>query len=353
MSTIGASWLRKTSIRLTLWLLYAYFFLNIFQAEIYNDFIVKMRDDLQRNGGVISRVEFAGSRFKGTQIASSDYDNMFIKRDTSVVAQQSRYPGYSFLTKDGSPKKRQELLDSFRTNVQRSLRSIGAAKYAQIIQAYGPTVVVNYTEPGGPRFSIDMVFALEVSEEVGKEIYVGKAPQGSGDGNSNMWYRTVVLDEKEKMKTIDKGNECGKMAVRYLKKLKEIKPGLLPITSYSFEQALMYLKDEKQDSMFWRENNMNAILAAILTYMITALRRGSLPAYYDGSNNAIGKLTPIQREQLANRFEKLARKRNKSLKEPNFKFMCTGCDQLCQLSDTTRYLYVCLPHDVAAIIYYM
>ena len=265
-----------------------------------------MRDDLRRNG-VISRVEFAGSRYKGTQTATSDYDNMFIKRDTSVVAQQSRFDGYSFLTKDGFPMKRQDSLESFRTNVQKSLRNIGAAGYAQITQAYGPTVVVNYTKPGDPRFPIDMVFALEISEEVGKEIYVGKAPQGSGDGNSNLWYRTVVLDEKAKMQTIDAGNEAGKWAVRRLKTLKEIEPGLQPITSYSFEQALMYLKDEKQDPMFWRENNMNAILAAILTYMVTALRRGSLPAYYDRSNNAIGRLTPIQREQLANRFEKLAR----------------------------------------------
>jgi hypothetical protein len=279
--------------------------LFLFQSAIYDDFIVKMRNDLQSKG-VISRVEYAGSRFKGTPTATSDYDNMFVKRDTSIAVQRSTFPGYDYLTKAGLKVSRDESLRTFKGHVQQSLRSIGAAGYVQIGQAYGPTIVVYYRKPGGPEFQIDMVFALEVSEVVGKDLYVAKAPRESA-GVDNLWYKTVVLDEKYNMRGIDKGNAVGKWAVRRLKSLKEIEPGLQPITSYSFEQVLMYLKDEKPDPMFWRENNMKEILVAMLLYMVKALERGELLSYYDASNNAIARLTPVQRDQLANRFNRLAK----------------------------------------------
>ena len=248
-------------------------------------------------------MEYAGSRYKGTAVGSSDYDNLFVKRDTSVVVESSEYPNYFYLTTlYGTKIDRAERLATFRDEIQRALKEVKASSFAQITKAYGPTVVVNYRTPE-LSFSIDKVYGLEV----GDKIFVAKAPAQAGSGGTNLWYNTVVLKEKIMMRTIDFNNGTGKMVIRRLKKLKEVEPALNPINSYAFEQALMYLKDEHTDPMFWREDNMITILKVVLMFMTDALQKGSLPAYFDAHNNTIGGLSQDQRMQLANRFSRLAR----------------------------------------------
>jgi hypothetical protein len=133
-------------------------------------------------------------------------------------------------------------------------------------------------------------------------------PYGVGSDGMNLWYQTGVLKEKNKMKTIDKGNGVGKWAVRRLKGLKDQESDLKPISSYCFEQALMYVKDELKDPTFWRENNMEGVLRALLLFMEDAVRKGELLAYHDRSNNTLKNLTAPQKEQIANRFKNLAKK---------------------------------------------
>lgn len=271
------------------------------EREIYNNFIVRIRDNLQEKG-IIDRVEYAGSHYKGTAVRSSDYDNMFVKRDNTIIAQRSQYPNYFYLkTQNGMEINRTERLATFKAGIQRAIREIGESSCAQITNSYGPTVVVNYRKSGF-SFPIDMVYGLEV----GEQIFVGKAPREAAQPAANIWYDTKVLDEKNKMRTIDFNNGIGKMVVRRLKTLKEVEPALQVINSYAFEQALMYLKDIHTDDLFWRENNMKEILRVTLLYMADALEIGELPAYFDKHNNAISNLSADQKFQLKNRLRRLA-----------------------------------------------
>ena len=266
---------------------------------MYNNFIVSIRDSLKAKG-IVDRVEYVGSRYKGTDVGSSDYDNMFVKRDNTIIVQPSTNPNYFYLrTRNGADIQRAERLAVFRSEIQKAIREVGASSFAQITNAYGPTVVVTYRR-GALTFSVDMVYGLEV----GERIFVAKAPR---QGAANLWYDTKVLDEKKKMGIIDFNNGIGKMVIRRLKKLKDSEPALHVIKSYAFEQALMYLKDNYTDDLFWRENNMKEILRVTLLFMADALDKGNLPAYFDQHNNAIGNLTPDQKFQLANRFRRLAK----------------------------------------------
>ncbi|KAK2153754.1 hypothetical protein LSH36_287g02006 [Paralvinella palmiformis] len=268
------------------------------QREIFNNFIVDIRDSLQSQG-IIDRIEYAGSRYKGTAIDSSDYDNMFIKRDNNIIVSQSAYPNYFYLTtQHGYKINRSHRLSTFKDEIQLAINQIGASWYANITNAYGPTVVIDYDKPGERSFSVDMVYGLEVDGC----IFVAKPYYHAGTDETNLWYKTVVLTEKRRMRTIDAKNGTGKMAIRLLKKLKEKEPMLQAINSYAFEQALMYLKDQYDDELFWRENNMMEILSVTLVYMQEALSRGVLPAYYEIHNNTIGNLTRTQRLQLEYKF---------------------------------------------------
>ncbi|KAK2161498.1 hypothetical protein LSH36_115g01043 [Paralvinella palmiformis] len=269
--------------------------------EIYNNFILSIRDSL-KSRNIIDRVEYAGSRYKGTHVDASDFDNLFIKRDQTIIAELSPYPSYFYLTIPGVSKvNRGDRLTTFKTEIQRALRDVGASGFAQITNSYGPTVVVNYRKHG-LSFSVDMVYGLEV----GDKIFVAKPSHEASSSDTNLWYKTFVLLEKDRMRTIDFNNGIGKMVIRRLKKLKDVEPALKVINSYAFEQALMYLKDDHHDALFWRENNMKDILKTILLFMENALRKGNLPAYFDKHNNAIGGLTTEQKIQLANRFNRLA-----------------------------------------------
>jgi hypothetical protein len=125
--------------------------------------MVRLRDDLQKKG-VTSRLEYAGSRFKGTEIDHSDYDNMFVKRDKSIKAEESMYSNYYYLSSDRVKVNRQETLEMFKEQLEETLRNIGASGYTEIEDMYGPTIVLRYHNPGDTPFQVDMVYALEVDD---------------------------------------------------------------------------------------------------------------------------------------------------------------------------------------------
>jgi len=274
----------------------------ILQREIYNDFIVSIRDNL-KSRGIVDRVEYFGSRYKGTAIDSSDYDNLFVKRDQTIMVQPSpSYPNFVYLTMSyGQKINKSDRLKMFRAEMQQSLRNVGASSFAQIANAYGPTVVLSYRK-AQLSFSVDTVYGLEV----GGQIYIGK-PSPDDMDDDFLWYKDVAKEEKEKMINIDFDNGIGKMVLRRLKKLKDIEPTLQQLKSCAFEQALMYLKDQYTDVVFWRENNMLEILKALLLFMEAALRNGTLPVYFDRNDDVIRGLTPDKKNQLANRFRNLAK----------------------------------------------
>jgi len=271
------------------------------EGEAFNSFITKLRDDLQRQD-IVSRLEFAGSRYKGTSVDESDYDVMFVKREPGLKAESSlEYPEFFRLTRGYSVLETENCRESFKEQLRASLKRIGAAQYTTIKRSYGPTNVVLCRLPGFRPFEVDMVYALE--DGIGNQ-YVAKPPP---NGDSALWYKTRVLSEKNHLRTIDKGNEAGRWAVRRLKQVVQLEPALRPVPSYCFEQVLMYLKEQRQDKQFWNENNMKEILAKFLDYMGSCLRRGELLAYHDRTNNTIQKLSQSQRNQIADRFAVLAK----------------------------------------------
>ena len=175
--------------------------------EFY-DIITDLRDYL-KNLGIISRVEYVGSGERGTWIANSDYDNLFIKRDSVIRAHHlNQLSPYAFLKReDGTIVKSREAHEQFKEKLLEALELLGYAELTRVKEK-GSSISIDYYQAGqfvegNQLFSIDVHLCYEVQDALGAyHWYISMCPPDAEGLDAEVWRITVDRAEESETERI-------------------------------------------------------------------------------------------------------------------------------------------------------
>ena len=277
--------------------------------EFY-DVITDLRDYL-RNADVITRVEYVGSGERGTWIPNSDYDNLFIRRDATIIAHHldDRSP-YAHLKRGQVVVKARSSHEQFKYKLLEALDVLGYSRLIRMQEKGSSSLTLDYYQSdkiaeGHQLFSVDIHFCYEVPDLEGSyHWYIATSPPDARESDADLWRMTMDRAEESETERI---GAVARWAVRVMKALKRSEPVLgTTIRSIVIEQTAYFLKDIHPEECYWREENMKVIIRDMLLYIGSACRKGYMK-HYLMYHNILEGLDNDTGQRVANKLEWLAK----------------------------------------------
>lgn len=124
-----------------------------------------------------------------------------------------------------------------------------------------------------------------------------------------LWYISYSKGETALMEKIDTGNKCSRNSMKVIKRLNQIcrsgsTSGLPGISSYIFKQQLFWSNEKYTSPGYWHQSNFATCVVDMLQDLETALRGGSLPNYFNASENVLANKERSALNELADFFRK-------------------------------------------------
>lgn len=124
-----------------------------------------------------------------------------------------------------------------------------------------------------------------------------------------LWYISFSKGESALMEKIDTGNKCSRNTMKVIKRLNQMcrsgsKSGLPGISSYIFKQQLFWSNEKYTNPGYWHQSNFANCVVDMLQDLETALRGGSLPNYFNASENILANKDRSTLNELADFFRK-------------------------------------------------
>ena len=308
-------------------------------AKQRNKMIVEeMRDYMRKEMNVVQKVDYTGSSFESLKIEATDleFDVMvYLKGSEKLIKDTTNTPaGYTQLLvkpEDVSHfkelKNKEGLLSS--DLVQRWFFGVMEKARAALIEkgiitnenltlhASGPAVMMKvFKEDGSLWFTTDMVPTFELKSPSGNERYVAKAYKEIEKPGEvfTTWRRSSSVEEKDKMKSIDKGSGCRRMCVRMLKAMKAKESTFAPLCTYFLKTTLMNL-DRDEPNQSWEISQLGECFIRLLKELYDCLRKECLPNHFLPEMNLLESLKEKERVlcNIANRLQVFINKKEKLL----------------------------------------
>lgn len=248
-----------------------------------------------RKEGILSSLDFQGSSYEGIKVSSTPLEfDCFLKLsggDTLTKNMSGCSEGYTHLLIN--QYSRPGLLSNNVTRGQHVSTTLVKAEFRKRLQSAvdreglsrrvrlgDPYVAVKMTvlKPGTNQvwYTVDMVPGFEVAGE----NYVAQ----SGKGDDTTWYLNNAMKEKEKLRSIDRGNGCRKMCIRIFKVIRDIDPVLYNLGSYPIKNTMLLMA---RDNLPWGREYLGERFIDLLTRLEGYLRNQRMPKHDLSSVNVL------------------------------------------------------------------
>lgn len=177
------------------------------------------------------------------------------------------------------------------------------------LRRHGPAIQMDVYMDDAKRhkfYSVDLVPTFEIDEK----RYVSKQLQ-NGDERELAWRQSFSLDEKAKLKNIDRCHGCRRQVLRVLKVIRNQSAELKPLESCHLKRALFKVVDEKPNNCDWNSCKLGARVIDVLKRIENELANDSLSHYFVPNVNEISSWKTTTIDNIRNRIHNITSSRER------------------------------------------
>jgi len=305
--------------------------------RIHTEIITKLAM-LLRSKNACRHLEYTGSSYEGVKVSKSsedhdlEFDIMVIlegggklraeplegtpcyaqlkipnsAQEDPLFKNVASYSGIvGFLTEAEWVLSPEKSAQRFFGMLQKCIDSIETTRGKIKLRQHGPAVQMDvYPDSGvflwGEKlYSVDMVPTYRVNGQ----LYVAKPlEKDKDDVGNNAWRESFSLEEKAKLYSSDRGNECRKRVLRVLKVIRNGEAGLKSLTSYHLKTALFWVMDNRTIS--WSNEFIGARLMDVFVELEKSLSAGCMPHYFVHTVNILSHLSTSNMNNMRDRIKR-------------------------------------------------